>query len=315
MVRLSAKVGPLHVGIGDDRRGCALADDLARVEADHALREAHHRLHDVLDHDDGDALGVQAEQDLQHLVDLAPGKPGHRLVRDEQARLRRHRARELELAQLDLRELVRLSLRLVGEPDPPQDLHRLLLGVGLLEMHHVLVGHEQVLEHRHAVEGPRDLEAARDAFAGALVGGEPGDFLALELDRAAVVAQRTRNAVDQRGLARAVGPDQTEALTRGDGDAHLRQRGEAAEVLGHALHPEERRAHRFLTNFRNRPSTPSGANTTNSTSSTPITSTLISLEMVTVTICWIEARSSAPITGPSQWTVPPIIGMASAETE
>src|SRR6185295_13981243 len=167
----------------------------------------------------------------------------------------------------------------------------LLLGVGLLEMHHVFVGHQQVLEHRHAVERPRDLEAARDAFSGAPVGGKTRDFLALELDRAAVVAQRSRNAVDQRGLARAVGPDQAKALARGDGDAHLRQRGEAAEVLGHALHFQERRGHSFLNN----PRTPSGANTTNSTSSTP--------------------SSSAPSTGPSQWTVPPIIGMASAETE
>ena len=45
---------------------------------------------------------------------------------------------------------------------------------------------------------------------------------------------------------------------------------------------------------------PSGAATTNTTSSTPTTSTFISLEMVTVTICWIEPSSSAPITGPSQ---------------
>src|SRR6185436_12616084 len=202
------------------------------------------------------------------------------------------RAGELQLAQLDLRELVRQRVRLVGEADPPQDLHRLLLGVGLLEVHHVLVGHQQVLEHRHAAERPRDLEAARDAFPGAPVGGQTRDFLALELDRAA-------------------GPDQAEALTRSDGDAHLRQRREAAEVLGHALHFQERRGHSFLNN----PRTPSGANTTNSTSSPPITSTLISPEIVTVTICWIEPSRSAPSTGPSQWTVPPIIGMASAETE
>ena len=106
-----------------------------------------------------------------------------------------------------------------------------LLGVGLLEVHHVLAGHQQVLEHRHAVERPRDLETAGDALARALVGREAGNLLALELDRAAVVAQRARDAVDERRLARAVRPDQAEALARGDGDAHLGQRGEAAEVL------------------------------------------------------------------------------------
>src|SRR6185295_18404014 len=43
--KLSAKVGPLHSGIGHDRLRRALADDPAGVEAHHALREAHHRLH------------------------------------------------------------------------------------------------------------------------------------------------------------------------------------------------------------------------------------------------------------------------------
>src|SRR5206468_2537829 len=42
-----------------DRR--AFADDPAGVEADHALREAHHRLHDVLDHDDRDPCRIQVE--------------------------------------------------------------------------------------------------------------------------------------------------------------------------------------------------------------------------------------------------------------
>src|SRR5437773_7511396 len=102
----SAKVGFLHVGVLDDLGRRALADDLACIEADHALREAHHRLHDVLDHDDGDAGLVQLEEDLQHLVHFVAGEARHGLVGDEEPRPRRHRARELELAQLDLRELV-----------------------------------------------------------------------------------------------------------------------------------------------------------------------------------------------------------------
>ena len=67
--------------------------------------------------------------------------------------------------------------------------------------------------------------------------------------------------------------------------------------------------------FLNRPRIPSGAATTNTTSSTPTTSTFISFEMVTVTTCWSELSSTAPITGPSQCAVPPIIGLASAAIE
>src|SRR2546428_9127289 len=92
----SAKVGFLHLGVPDDLGRRALADDPAGVEADHALREAHHRLHDVLDHDDGDARLVQLEEDGKHLVDLAARKPGHRLVRDQEARAPRHGARPVE---------------------------------------------------------------------------------------------------------------------------------------------------------------------------------------------------------------------------
>src|SRR5258707_397045 len=68
--RLSPKVSPLHFRVLHDLRRRAFADDPAGVEADDALREAHHRLHDVLDHDDGDAGFVQLGKDLQHLVDF-----------------------------------------------------------------------------------------------------------------------------------------------------------------------------------------------------------------------------------------------------
>src|SRR5438105_910717 len=115
MASSSAKVVLLYVEILHDRGGRALADDAPRVEAHDALREAHHRLHDVLDHDDGDAALVQRKKNLQHLLDLGTGKAGHRLVGDEELRPRGHGARELELAQLDLREPVRLRARHVGE--------------------------------------------------------------------------------------------------------------------------------------------------------------------------------------------------------
>ncbi len=57
---------------------------------------------------------------------------------------------------------------------------------------------------------------------------------------------------------------------------------------------------------------PSGAATMKTTSSAPTSSTFISLDTVTVMICCSDDRSTAPITGPSQCAVPPIIGLASA---
>src|SRR5438876_3302685 len=80
MARLSAKIGLLHPLVRHDLGRRADGDDPARVEAHHALGKAHHGLHDVLDHDDGDVLITQADEQIQHFIDLGTGKAGHGLV-------------------------------------------------------------------------------------------------------------------------------------------------------------------------------------------------------------------------------------------
>ena len=68
---------------------------------------------------------------------------------------------------------------LSARPMLPEDLHRLAAGVGGVQraaVDHVLERDDQVLHHRHARERPRQLEAARDAAARALIGGQPGDL-------------------------------------------------------------------------------------------------------------------------------------------
>ena len=49
---------------------------------------------------------------------------------------------------------------------------------------------------------------------------------------------------------------------------------------------------------------------TKATSSTPTIKRLTAEEMVTVAICCREPSRMAPISGPTQLVVPPIIGMA-----
>src|SRR5688572_15950570 len=167
-------------------------------------------------------------------------------------------------------------------------------------------GHEQVLEHRHGAERTRDLEAARDAEPGSFEGRQFRDLGVVEQYGTGFIAQRPRDAVDERRLPRAVRPDEPEALALGNLEADTVQRGEAAEVLRDLVYFEEG-SHRLAS-----PSTPSGASTTKSTSSTPTTSTLTSPEIVTVMICCSEPRSSAPTIGPSQCDIPPMIALPSA---
>ena len=67
---------------------------------------------------------------------------------------------------------------------------------------------------------------------------------AVEEDAAAVGAQGAGDAVDQGGLAGAVGADESEALARLHVKVTPVERGEAAEALDHAVDLEEGAGHR-----------------------------------------------------------------------
>src|SRR5205807_8934575 len=168
----------------------------------------------------------------------------------------------------------------------------------------------QILGQRQAGERPRQLEAARQPAARALMRRQPVQALVGKAHAAGLVAQRAADAIDQGRLARTVGPDQAEPLARLDFQLDVLQRGEAAEALAEALDVKQR-AHRFLWN---RPTIPCGAAMTKATISTPATSTFTAEEIVTRMYSCRPPTSTAPITGPSQLEVPPISGMAMAFT-
>jgi hypothetical protein len=89
---------------------------------------------------------------------------------------------------------------------------------------------------------------------------------------------------------------------------------EAAEALDEPLHLEQRGAKLSASQAPYQAQDPSGARTTKATSTTPTMNRFISDEIVTVASCWAVPSRTAPITGPTQLVVPPIIGMASAFT-
>src|ERR1700678_3844521 len=100
-VRLLAKVSPFHFRIAHDLGGIAVGDLASGDENDEALREAHHRAHDVLDQGDRNALAVEPHQQRQDFLDLGMGQAGHGFVGDQKFRFRCHGARQLKLAHLD----------------------------------------------------------------------------------------------------------------------------------------------------------------------------------------------------------------------
>jgi len=75
-----------------------------------------------LERDPRASVQVEAAEQYQNVVDLTVREPRHRLVGDQQLRLRRHGPRELELAHLDLGQFARQPVRLALEPDLAQQL-------------------------------------------------------------------------------------------------------------------------------------------------------------------------------------------------
>ncbi len=70
----------------------------------------------MLDHDDGDALGIRGEQQRQDFIDLAMREARHRLVGDQEFGSAGERARKLEPAQIDLCQFARVGARLPARP-------------------------------------------------------------------------------------------------------------------------------------------------------------------------------------------------------
>src|SRR5580704_5369243 len=332
MAMLLAKVGPFHGGIADDLVGRAVGDLDAGDQHHQPLREPHHGAHDVLDHDDGDAALVEGDQERHDVGDLDLAEARHGLVSDQEPRLRRHGAGELELAHLDLRQVAREPPGLVGEPDQIEEIGaagvergggEFVTGPRIDAVEH---RHLEVLGDREGRERTRQLEAARDAAARALMRLQPVDALAVEGDRAAVVGERPADAIDQRALARAVGADEADAFAAPHREIDAVEGDEAAEALAQIGDLEQGPAHGVSAglalaatraagatagrNVRTSPTMPLGATMTKPTSSSPTTRRPSSDEKVTLAHCCRLATTMAPTSGPIQVVVPPIIGMA-----
>ena len=96
-----------------------------------------------------------------------------------------------------------------------------------------------VLAHRHAAEHRQVLEGAAHAQPGDLMRGRVGDRLAFEQDVAGLVLVQPAQAVEQRGLAGAVGADQAADVAALHIEAHAVEGDDAAEAHGHATHAEQ----------------------------------------------------------------------------
>ena len=145
---------------------------LPAAEHGDRVAQVEHQRDVVLDDEEGDALPVEVADDLDHPVDQRRVDAAGRLVEQDHLRLEHEHLGQLD--QLLLAVGQRAGL-LVAEPAEADEVEQLARPLGLVPADRVL-GHEaparrrqrghHVLQHRHALEQPGDLEGAAQAEVG-----------------------------------------------------------------------------------------------------------------------------------------------------
>ena len=264
------------------------------------------------------------------------------LVEQYQPRLAHERHADLQQAALAAREPPR---GLVAQPPQQQEVQQLVdpaagggIGAGEQLRHSQfspLDAEVHVLGHRQVPVDADHLEGARHAQAGHVVGAVAAYVGTAELDQAAVDVEHPGEAIEQRGLAAAVGADEADHLAGADADVHAGHGSQPAETLHHAAGLQQRRhdaasasppaagprrsprpsslqpfqphsSNRDVPRRSTRPTRPRGTNSTITISSTPCASRCASSRCVQSS-SRTQYSAAAPSTGPATVPRPPSI--------
>src|SRR6185369_11302967 len=260
-----AQVGVEHGRLLADLLGRAVGDRAAVVQHDDVVGDVHDHAHVVLDQGDGGAeLAVDVEDEAAHVFLLLDVHPRHRLVEQQELRLRGQRpgqlhallqavgqtpgrrlADGLDRQEVDdaLHERAVLELLAPGRP-PPHGVEQEAAA------HLENAPRHDVVEHAHAAEQGDVLERAGDPERGDVGRPQVRAVAAVEPDVSLVGMVEAADAVEQRGLARAVGPDDGGDLTARDREADTVEGQERTEPDTDAVDLQQRsgrRRHRALT--------------------------------------------------------------------
>jgi hypothetical protein len=252
-IRLDHALVPL-----DLLRG-SLRDLLAVVEHRHAVGDAHDDAHVMLDEQHGEPLLLaQPADERREVRRLLRVHARRRLVEQEQLRLRRERARDLEAALVAVREVLPDLVVLAAKPRELEQLARTLPRLALLAPHArrprdraeeiALESHvhadEHVLERSHVLKETDVLERAPDAPLRVRMRRLARHVLAVEEHAPGRRLVDAGQHVEERRLARSVRADQADDRAGGHGEVDVGDRDEAAELLAEAFGVEQRLRHR-----------------------------------------------------------------------
>src|SRR5581483_892841 len=209
-------------------------DDLAVHQHGDAVRQAEDDAHVVLDHHQRLPFGDPADE-RHRVLRLGMAHPGGRLVEQDDLGAGGDGDADLQRALFGVREHGGGRGAPAGEADGFDDPVRAIgrvaqpaqpvpEGVAVPERPEDRAAH--VVEDGEVVEDVADLEAAAQSAALDLEGAEPGDVLALQLDRSGGHRKTRADQVEERRLARAVRTDDRVPL------ALVHDQVDAADDLG-----------------------------------------------------------------------------------
>src|SRR5215472_4556740 len=238
-----------------DLDGRPLGELASMLEHGHPIGYSHDQLHVVLDEQNGEPIVVaEASDQLHQLLCLRGVESARRLVEQEEPRLQRERARQLEPLLEPQGESSRVAARGIAEsyaseesvcsrarprlfsPDarqPERGRHHAATEARVGADEHVVERGEPA-EHLRILEGPRDAEPRHR------VRSTGQEIVSVEPDPPGEGTVEPRHDVEDRCLAGAVGADHREDLARRDGQVNVAQRGEAAKADRQTLDLEQR---------------------------------------------------------------------------
>src|SRR5207248_329901 len=231
-----------HRGVLHDLLRRSRGNQLARVEHDDVLAEAHHRGHHVLDHQDRDTLLVaDAPDERHHVPRLDRVHPGDDLVEEQRLRCAGERTRHLQLLASGQRQARRVLVAPLVEADELQHLVGELAGACIVPARALGGGHRAVLEQGEVRERSDDLVRADDPGAGDEERRTAGDLLVLEEHPPRSRGNGPGEHRKAGGLSRSVRADQTEDLSLLQRQRDVVVRLQAAESLRQTLRAQDRR--------------------------------------------------------------------------
>ncbi len=179
---------------------------------------------------------IELAQKRVHRLALCRGEP-------------RHGQRHLELPLIPVRQIARVLMAQRHQSEVAE--HRVRARHEIRRRHQrakhaelcrveCLAGQEYILEDGEIREQPRDLKGPRDAACRALMGRQACHVFAEQDDSPSSRGDFTTDQIEERRLARPVGPDHGMALARANRQAHAIDCLQATEVPRDTLQRQAR---------------------------------------------------------------------------